>query len=62
VFREISSPNATHFKRLVYDSTDPVALNAAVQMFRDAAHTLDAQRAFLSGLDMVRSPSLVATS
>lgn len=60
VFREISSPNATHFKRLVYDSTDAAALSAAVQGFRDAAHTPDSQRAFLAGLDMVRSRSLVS--
>jgi 3-(3-hydroxy-phenyl)propionate hydroxylase/6-hydroxy-3-succinoylpyridine 3-monooxygenase len=59
VFRELSSPNASNFKRLVYDSADPVALDAAVQPFRDVAATPEGQRGFLEGLDMIRSPQLV---
>ncbi|WP_426516795.1 FAD-dependent oxidoreductase [Diaminobutyricibacter sp. McL0618] len=58
VFSHVSSPNATYFKTLVYDTTDPAVVDAQVQPFRDAAKTLEGQRAFLSGLDMVRSPSL----
>jgi 3-(3-hydroxy-phenyl)propionate hydroxylase len=61
VFREITSPNATNFKRLVYDSHDLQALDRAAQPFRDAAATLEGQRAFLAGLDIVRSPRLTVT-
>jgi 3-(3-hydroxy-phenyl)propionate hydroxylase/6-hydroxy-3-succinoylpyridine 3-monooxygenase len=59
VFSEVSSPNASHFKRLVYDSHDPEVLSRQVQPFRDAAASLEGQRAFLAGLDMVRSAPLV---
>lgn len=62
VFREQSSPNATNFKRLVYDSRDPVLLDRAVQPFREAASTLEGQRAFLQGLDSIRSPHLVVAT
>ena len=58
IFSTVSSPNATNFKRLVYDSHDLAALDRAVQPFRDAASSLEGQRAFLGGLDMVRSPGL----
>lgn len=60
VFRDIASPNATNFKRLVYDSHDLDALDRSVQPFREIASSLEAQRNFLSGLDMVRSPALNA--
>ena len=60
VFREISSPSATSFKRLVYDSHELEALNQAVQPFREIAASPGAQREFLQGLDRVRSPSLTA--
>jgi 3-(3-hydroxy-phenyl)propionate hydroxylase len=61
VFAEISSPNATNFKRLVYDSRDLETLDRAVQGLREAAKTVESQRGFLAGLDSVRSPSLVTS-
>jgi len=59
VFLEVSSPNATNFKRLVYDSTDISALHTAVAPFRAASATLEGQRAFYTGVDLVRSPSVL---
>jgi len=60
VFREVSSPSASNFKRLVYDSHDRAALDAAMQPLRDAARTPESQRSFLHGLSAVRSPRLAS--
>jgi 3-(3-hydroxy-phenyl)propionate hydroxylase/6-hydroxy-3-succinoylpyridine 3-monooxygenase len=62
VFSEVSSPNASYFKKLVYDTTDPVLRDQQLQPFRDASATPETQRGFLAGLDQVRSPSLVGSS
>jgi 3-(3-hydroxy-phenyl)propionate hydroxylase/6-hydroxy-3-succinoylpyridine 3-monooxygenase len=62
VFREVSSPNAAHFKQLVYGSSDPAVLSEQVAGIRAAAATPEGHLAFLSGVDLVRSPSLATAA
>ncbi|GAB3618379.1 NAD(P)/FAD-dependent oxidoreductase [Okibacterium endophyticum] len=62
VFSEVSSPNASYFKTLVYDTADSAVRDQQLQPFREAARTLESQRAFLTGLDQVRSPSFAGAT
>jgi 3-(3-hydroxy-phenyl)propionate hydroxylase/6-hydroxy-3-succinoylpyridine 3-monooxygenase len=60
VFSEVSSPSASNFKRMVYDSHDPEALEQAVSPIREASKSVEGQRAFMSNIAVIRSPDLLA--
>lgn len=62
VFSQVSSPNASMLKRLVYATPTVAEQNSAVAPQRAAAESPEIQRQFLSGVDLVRSPSWASRS
>lgn len=62
VFSEISSPQASHLKRIVYGGLGADELRELTQPMREMTSTREGRRTMLMGLDGVRSPSLLATS
>ena len=62
VFREVTSPNASNLKTLLYESPTPGLLEEHIAPIRHLARTESGQRQFLHGLDAMRSPSLTAVA
>lgn len=60
VFSELSSPMASHLKGIVYGGLSADELREKTEPMRQGTATLEAQKAFLMGLDGVRSPSLLS--
>jgi len=60
VFNEISSPMASHLKRIVYGHLAPEELREMTEPMRQAMETVESKTAMLLGLDGVRSPSLLS--
>ncbi|WP_157731758.1 FAD-dependent monooxygenase [Arthrobacter sp. YN] len=62
VFREVTSPNASSLKTLLYESSTPELLEQHIAPIRQLAGTESGQRQFLHGLDAMRSPALTAAA
>lgn len=60
VFNEITSPIASNLKRIVYGDVPADELREGTEYQRTMTSTVEGQRELLMGLDLVRSPSILA--
>jgi 3-(3-hydroxy-phenyl)propionate hydroxylase/6-hydroxy-3-succinoylpyridine 3-monooxygenase len=59
-FKEISSANATAFKKLVFDTKDVEVQSQGMQPQREASKSPEIQRGFLAATDAIRSEPLAS--
>ncbi|CAN5175435.1 hypothetical protein BH11ACT2_BH11ACT2_22360 [soil metagenome] len=60
-FSQITSPLASNFKGIVYGGLSPEELREATAQIRESTKDEESQRQMILGLDVVRSPSLLAS-